>query len=505
MRQGCAISPLLFVLCLEPLACRIRSEKSIIGLSLPGKTECVKQTIFADDYTGILTTNLGMTSFMNIVQLFCKASGSSLNLIKSNGFFVGKWKSRSDHPFGISWPDAIKLLGVKYGHNLHMDDIWHPVLTKFIKVLNFWRMRRLTLKQKSIVLVSSACSKIWYIGSIFHMSKHYLNQFERAIFKFLWPKSGYEPLSRRTHYLHFKDGGLSIPHIGAKLMSLRIKHLIHFISGSEHNWCSFANYWCGLPLRKFEPTLWSNLCPHTAKPSPYYSQALKALFKLIELCPDFDLSNATVKPIYNILVKPFTKQPRCIKLFPGHNFKQIFSNLHNSFIDPAARDISFKLIMQILPVIHLLSVKYKLVPSANDKCTLCDKPFETYEHLFYYCPIVIPLRSILKTFLQHFDVVLKFDMVYLLDIKHKNKFVHSLLLFLCTQYIKVIWVNRNFVQYDKKTITSDSLILYYINQIKLRLKCDFSRFSTTKFGNYWLTNDLFCSVSDDKLSIALDV
>jgi hypothetical protein len=88
-RQGCSISPLLFVLCLEPMAIKIRKEASIIGLPLPGRQESVKNVMFADD----VTSDRGMKCFMDIVGLFCLASGFALNLIKSTGFFLGKWKS----------------------------------------------------------------------------------------------------------------------------------------------------------------------------------------------------------------------------------------------------------------------------------------------------------------------------------------------------------------------------------------------------------------------------
>jgi exonuclease III len=167
VRQGCAISPLLFVLCLEPLAAKVRAEESIVGLSIPGQTKSVKQVIFADDFTGVLVTNRSIEIFLRIVKLFCRASGSALNLTKTNGFFLGKWKSRSDHPFGISWPDVVKLLGIKFGASVSMDDVWNPIYIKFSRTLNYWRTRQLTLKQKSVVIMSSACSKLWVVYRLY--------------------------------------------------------------------------------------------------------------------------------------------------------------------------------------------------------------------------------------------------------------------------------------------------------------------------------------------------
>ena len=46
-RQGCALSPLLFIIVLEALATAIREEKDIKGIQI-GKEE-VKLSLFADD------------------------------------------------------------------------------------------------------------------------------------------------------------------------------------------------------------------------------------------------------------------------------------------------------------------------------------------------------------------------------------------------------------------------------------------------------------------------
>jgi hypothetical protein len=86
-------------------------------------------------------------------------------------------------------------------------------------------------------------------------------------------------------------------------------------------------------------------------PSYFYSHAVAVFDLFVERFPNFVISNPSVKSLYNT-----SKPPRCISLFPSVNFKSVFSNLHDRFIDPSARDVCYRLIMQVLPVRHTMAV-----------------------------------------------------------------------------------------------------------------------------------------------------
>lgn len=102
VRQGCALSPLLYVLVLEPFANQVRLDCNIKDLSLPGSDSIAKISLYADDSTGILTDLQSVKRMLEKCKLFGKASEAKLNVSKTKGMFLGKWKTRSDHPFGIS-------------------------------------------------------------------------------------------------------------------------------------------------------------------------------------------------------------------------------------------------------------------------------------------------------------------------------------------------------------------------------------------------------------------
>lgn len=64
VRQGCSLSPPLHVICFEPFANEIRNSEDIKGLELPGTDEQVKLSIYADDSTGIFTSDSSMHKYI---------------------------------------------------------------------------------------------------------------------------------------------------------------------------------------------------------------------------------------------------------------------------------------------------------------------------------------------------------------------------------------------------------------------------------------------------------
>ena len=82
VRQGCPLSPLLFVLAVEMLALKIRQDQLCRGIELPnGQNAKISQ--FADDTTLILEDTTSLRNAMNIVNSFGVLSGLQLNKKKT--------------------------------------------------------------------------------------------------------------------------------------------------------------------------------------------------------------------------------------------------------------------------------------------------------------------------------------------------------------------------------------------------------------------------------------
>ena len=100
MRQGDPLSPILFILGLEILACSIRKNENIQGFQI-GNSE-VKLTLFADDMTCFLRNGSSYDCLRVCLTKFSECSGLKVNEKKTEFFSLGTRNSeyeRFPHEF----------------------------------------------------------------------------------------------------------------------------------------------------------------------------------------------------------------------------------------------------------------------------------------------------------------------------------------------------------------------------------------------------------------------
>ena len=141
VRQGCPLSPLLYVISMEVLAVNLRAHPDIVGLRMP-----------------CLSTSLPILSLYAIFAVFDTyrmfEKGSKLNLGKCEGLWLGPRRFRSSSsPVDIAWTSSkIKVLGVYIGHGDLAEANWRPRIYAVSRCLDAWRSRAISLSGKALIV-----------------------------------------------------------------------------------------------------------------------------------------------------------------------------------------------------------------------------------------------------------------------------------------------------------------------------------------------------------------
>ena len=160
VRQGCPLSPLLYVLVSEVLAVNIRANPAITGLCLLGVPAPLSPiTQYADDTSLIDGSHRSIRAVFDTYSLFEKSSGAKLNLSKSKGLWPGSWRGRQDPTVSLDWiSNKIKVLGVFIGAGNLVEDNRRPGIDAVENVLSSWARRTLFYGGRALVINASALS-----------------------------------------------------------------------------------------------------------------------------------------------------------------------------------------------------------------------------------------------------------------------------------------------------------------------------------------------------------
>ncbi|KAL0150099.1 hypothetical protein M9458_054526 [Cirrhinus mrigala] len=129
---GCPLSPLLYVVCIEPLAQILRRDKWIKGLDVPGTggltATCV---LYMDDVTLLATDILSIRRAMDLTDWYGRASGAKLNRDKSEAQLFGPWGDVDTGGLDLVVRDNdFKILGVKFDKEGGGRGNWTDILGK---------------------------------------------------------------------------------------------------------------------------------------------------------------------------------------------------------------------------------------------------------------------------------------------------------------------------------------------------------------------------------------
>ena len=287
VRQGCPLSPLLYVLVSEVLSTQIRKCGDIVGFRLPGAEGLqFKVSQYADDATLFVKDELSLCRLLQIVGRYERGSGAKFNTSKSEAMWLGRWRANGASPFGLNWVSKIRILGVYFSNGLASveSENWRFKLDKLESVLNLWKQRQLSFLGRALIVNILGASRFYHVAKILSPPSWVCERFDRLVWSFVW-KGRMENVSRKRCRAPLKLGGLNVVDFRTKCISLRLSCLSSLRDDfGASKWHYLARYFIGSRLAHFDGrfAFRSNLCPVSARPSNFYRKALEHFQRLFE-------------------------------------------------------------------------------------------------------------------------------------------------------------------------------------------------------------------------------
>ena len=230
--QGCPISALLFILCVEVLAIYIREQENIKGIMI-GNNE-IRITQFADDICLYLDGTNSLENVIAVFEDFYRYAGLRLNIEKTEAIWLGK-TNRFGKICNIKITNRpVKVLGIWISKDF--DEMlkinFDERIEKLNTLLNIWSQRNLTIKGRITILKAKALPLVTYVSTCLYVPKHIIDTIDKVLYNFVWKKKHH--VKRTTIIASPSQGGLKMPDFNTFIRAHKINFMKRLTNASTN-------------------------------------------------------------------------------------------------------------------------------------------------------------------------------------------------------------------------------------------------------------------------------
>ena len=201
VKQGDALSCILFIMCVEPLIRNLAESRNIenietrqLGIRIP------KTYGFADDVTVVTKkSEANIEEVFKVYEEFTTASGLMLNADKTEIMCFNRARetnhrftfSYCDQQYTINGVERLKINGIIFMQDPRRREAVNvaKAVESMERLLRAWSTRRLTLLGKILIIKTFAVSQSIYLMQSMSLGEVSHKAIEKIIYKFLWNKN----------------------------------------------------------------------------------------------------------------------------------------------------------------------------------------------------------------------------------------------------------------------------------------------------------------------------
>ena len=243
VRQGCPVSPMLFVIGVEILALKIRQGNQIKGITLPNSPKSIRILQYADDTTFFLRNRADLREVLSEIKKLSSVSGLNLNENKSK-ILIGYNQVLETYLENIKCQEKMKILVVTFSLKSpagKLKDNWENIVENIERTLSAGSKRDLSLIAKNFILKTFALSKVNHLIESIGLPNTVLKHLNTMFFRFPWEKRynnkrAFEKIKRKVIYNPIEKGGLKILNIEAIQSAAYLHWAEKLLTGVEQDW-----------------------------------------------------------------------------------------------------------------------------------------------------------------------------------------------------------------------------------------------------------------------------
>lgn len=285
VRQGCPLSPMIFVLCLDPLLRRLQCDASIHGFTLPnGQT--IVGSAYADDITLFLRDKASLDEAFRVLDVYSVVSGAKVNASKSRALAVGGFCEPLTN--GIAYYPSIRILGVFFDGAGVSSENWPNVVDHIQRKVAVAQRFNLSLQERAFLIKCVFPSKLWYISRIMLPPPSVCTAVTSLMFTYFWG-SRIELVRRDVLRQPRSEGGWSLPCVATFSKLLALRSVLQLLEDVGNPGRVLTLYWLGPSRRALVPRGLGNLCVAAPTTAPFYHQLVQQYVTLQAAAPQVNI------------------------------------------------------------------------------------------------------------------------------------------------------------------------------------------------------------------------
>ena len=261
-RQGCPLSPLLFIIAIEPLAIAIRSNPNISGITINEVDHRI--ALYADDVI-LFLTKLSQTipELENMIKEFGVFSGYKINNAKSSLMMLKEEESTGPLPMSspFNLTEGFTYLGIRIMREINnlVPQNYDPVVDAIERSIDRWSSLPISVVGRINILKMNVIPKLLYLFQNIPLPppSSLFTKLKKMFTTFIW--NGKRPRVRLSLlYLPYDRGGLKMPNIQWYYWAVNLRSIMYYFTSES------TPAWLEIEKSSVTPKLPLNLYMHSA-------------------------------------------------------------------------------------------------------------------------------------------------------------------------------------------------------------------------------------------------